>query len=166
MMQITVGSTALKYFNLNRREPIDLDLWTNGEIDVEQSDSHIFPQYILDAVPTVNGESNSFIATPDAIYTIKCSHAIYDIKWDKTKGDILWLKANGCKLIEPLYSLLKDHWKKEHGNKDFLSLNQTKEDFFTDNVTYIYDHDMLHDLVAYPNPPMYTKALNSGKCFL
>ena len=31
------------------------------------------------------------------------------------------------------------------------SLNQTNEDFFDDSVKKVYDHDWLHELVAYPD---------------
>jgi hypothetical protein len=41
-------------------------------------------------------------------------------------------------------------------------LDKTKKDFFTDGVKYKYDHDWLHELVAYPNPPVYTKCLRPG----
>ena len=158
-MKIIVGSTALKHFGLNRSEPKDVDVWTDNESDlIAGTDSHLIPSHILLLVPR-----KDWYATPDAIYTIKCSHAEYSIKWQKTKLDILWLKANGCKLIQPLYDLLKIHWKNVHGNKEFLSLNQNKEQFFTDNVTYVYDHDYLHELVAFPNKPMYTNCLKDGQ---
>ena len=162
-MIVTVGSSALAYYGMSRRTPKDIDLWvchysviscllTNG------NDAVLMPQCILDLVPTENG-----YATPDAVYTIKCSHFGWNIHWQKTKLDILWLKAKGCKLIPELYSALVAYWKKEHGNKEFLSLKQDKEGFFNDNVTYVYDHDYLHELVAYPDKPMYTKCLREGE---
>ena len=36
-------------------------------------------------------------------------------------------------------------------------LNKSKDDFFTDAVLRKYDHDMLHELVAFDIKPMYTK---------
>lgn len=161
-MKIIVGSTALSKFNLNRREPKDLDIWTDCEDDLKgKEDSHLIPKDILDIVPVVEID-NIFYATPDAIYTIKMSHFEYQIHWQKTKLDVLWLKSNGCKLIPELYNKLKEHWKTVHGNKEFLSLMQTKEDFFTDNVEYLVEHDHLHELVAYPNKPMYTNCLKDN----
>lgn len=163
---IIVGSVALFQYSLNRNPPVDTDVWVSSEHLVSLSnlkkevgnfDVAIVPQHILDLVPTEDG-----YATPDAIYTIKCSHAIYDIKWSKHKLDILHLKWNGCKIIPELYEALKLHWKEVHGNKDFLSLDKTKEQFFTDNVSYLHDHDFLHELVAYPNKPMYSNCLKEG----
>ena len=72
------------------------------------------------------------------------------------------MKDKGCVIIPELYIKLKEHWIKEHGGKDFLSLMKSKEDFFTDMVEYKYGHDYLHELVAYPNKPMYTKCLKDG----
>lgn len=157
MRYITVGSRALDYFGITRRPPKDFDLWVDSEDHCLEGDISIMPKEIMDLVPTENG-----YATPDAIYTIKLSHAAYDIFWQKTKNDILWLKEKGCKLIIELYTVLLEHWKGEHGDKDFLSLNKTKEDFFTDNVTYVYDHDYLHKLVAYPDRPIYERVLKDN----
>lgn len=155
---IIVGSTALKYFGLNRRPPSDIDRWfSESEERCGKEDDHTIPDNIMDMMPQECG-----FATPDAIYTIKCSHFHWDIHWEKTKQDILWLKGKGCKLIPELYYKLKTHWVKGHGDKDFLSLMKGKKDFFTDMVEYKYDHDYLHELVAHPNPPMYTHCLKDG----
>lgn len=156
-MKIIVGSTALQYFNLNRRKPLDVDYWHTSDEAPPGGDSVVMPEHIMNLVDHVDG-----YATPNMIYTIKLSHSIYDIHWEKTKLDIIWLKASGCEVYVDLYLALKEHWKKTHGNKNFLSLNKTKEDFFTDNVNYVLDHDYLHELVAYPNPPMYTHCLKDG----
>lgn len=164
-MKIIVGSTALSKFKLNRNHPVDVDVWSDDANDIEQgTDSCLVPTEILQLVPCLvdNGGKDRW-ATPNAIYTIKMSHAEYQIKWQKTKLDILWLKHKGCKLIPELYSVLKAHWRKEKGNKEFLSLMQTKEEFFTDNVTYVYDHDYLHELVACPSRPMYERCLKDGQ---
>lgn len=155
---IIVGSTALKYFGLNRRPPSDIDRWfSESEERCGKEDDHTILDGIMAIVPQESG-----FATPDAIYTIKCSHFHWDIHWEKTKQDILWLKSKGCQLIPELYHELKKQWEIEHGDKSFLSLAQNKGEFFTDMVVYKYDHDHLHELVAYPNKPMYTKCLKDG----
>ena len=162
-MKIIVGSTALEYFGYNRCPPKDIDVWTDDESELsEHVDDHLVSKEILDMIP-ISGKFGFHYATPSAVYTIKMSHVVYDIKWDKTKLDILHLKNKGCVIIPDLYKALIEHWKIVHGNKDFLSLKQNKDDFFTDNVTYIYDHDYLHELVAHPNKPMYTNCLRDGE---
>ena len=157
-MYIIVGSTALDWHGMARKKPIDIDYWTDIEDHDLEGDVKVIPKEILDLAPI----SDKHYATPDAIYTIKLSHAAYDIFWQKTKADILFLKESGCTLITELYTALLEYWKVEHGDKDFLSLNKTKEDFFTDNVTYVYDHDYLHELVAYPNRPVYESVLKDN----
>ena len=156
---IIVGSTALEYFNLERRKPLDVDVWYyKGETPDFKTDNYCIDAEILDLIP----HKDSY-ATPDAIYTIKCSHFAWDIKWDKTKQDILWLKVKGCKVIPELYYKLKEHWAIEHGGKQFLSLDKEKNEFFRDFVSYKYDHDLLHELATFPKRPMYEKCLVDDK---
>ena len=158
-MEILIGSAALVKFKLNRREPSDLDYWTDEEPRrVKGEDWKQHPKELLELIPTIDG-----VITPDAIYTIKCSHLGWDVHWEKTKADVLWLKANGCSLLPNLYGKLLERWKELHGDKSFLSLNQSKEQFFTDKVNYKFDHDLFHELVAYPNRPVYEKVLKEGQ---
>lgn len=165
-MRIVVGSRALQHFYIELprnkdKEEYDLDLWISEDDDMTNLngiDYHILPSEILNKIDVRNR-----YATPDMIYTIKLSHFCWDIFWEKTKSDILYLKRMGCKCDMELFQMLKKHWEKEHGNKDFLSLKMDKEDFFNDFVTYYYDHDYLHELVSYPLPPTYTKCLKEGE---
>jgi hypothetical protein len=117
-------------------------------------DKSIMTEELLSLIPNRNK-----FATPDAIYTIKCSHAGWDIKWEKTKADILYLKRKGCKILPELHKELVAMWKVKHGNKSFLSLKSSKTMFFDDNVTYVYNHDYLHELVAAPGTPIYKDVL-------
>lgn len=155
---IIVGSTALKHFNLNRCEPKDVDRWwSEKDLPAGIEDDCFLPNHIIQMVPTKDG-----YATPDAILTIKCSHLPWDIKWEKTKNDIIWLKEKGCQIIPSLYMALKGHWEEVHGDKSFLSLGKSKDDFFNDHVQYVYDHDYLHEVVASPAKPMYQRCLKDG----
>lgn len=157
-MQVIVGSTALKYFGVNRSEPKDLDVWGDIVLDDHKADYKYIPSTLLSLVPIKDD-----YATPDAIYTIKCSHLGWDNPmWCKHKADILWLKAKGCNLIPELYNVLTAFWKKELGNKEFLSLDKSKEGFFNDHVNYKFDHDFLHEMVAFPNQPVYNECLRDG----
>lgn len=158
-MKVLVGSKALERFRLNRREPKDTDYWvTEDEPVVGGEDNMVMPESIMNRLEV----TDSGVATPNTIYTIKLSHLGWDIHWQKTKLDCLWLEAKGRKIIPELYEELVKYWKKLNG-KDFLSLSRNKSEFFTDHVTYVYDHDYLHELVAHPNPPMYTKCLKDGE---
>jgi hypothetical protein len=160
VMKVMIGSKAAEVWGMNRLPPQDTDIWSDVVIPERKGwDVHIHSTELLNLIPTKNG-----IALPDALYTIKCSHLGWNIKWEKTKQDILWFKLkHNCQLIPELYEALLDVWNTEHGDKSFLSLNKDKEAFFQDAVTYIYEHDYLHQLVAHPNPPVYTKCLKDGQ---
>ena len=164
-MQIIVGSYALSYWGYLRKPPKDIDNWVSSEAELAtcgNCDNKIIPEHILKLIPTNHG-----FATPRAIYTIKCSHLGWDNpNWQKHKEDVLWLKAEGYVIIPELYNSLVNYWKETLGNKEFLSLDKSKEQFFTDYVSYKYDHDYLHELVAYPNKPMYEKCLGSNEAVL
>lgn len=154
-MKIIVGSGALKELGWNVN-PKDVDIWTDEDLPKQKGfDICVIPTNILNLIPTVNG-----VANLDALYTIKCSHLGWrNPKWNKHKQDVLLFKHKGARLIPELYAELLEFWKVTLGDKWFLSLNKNKEDFFTDSVVYVYDHDYLHELVAYPNQPMYTHCL-------
>lgn len=159
---IIVGSTAAKHWWDDWREPNDLDLW-HGENSIYMKgrgeDVHILPNKVMNLILDIDG-----YAVPDALYTIKLSHLGWDNHaWEKHKQDALMMQHKDCKLVRPLYDALVEHWNKELGNKDFLSLSQNKEDFFTDNVNYVYDHDWLHSVVSFPNPPVYSLVLKEGE---
>lgn len=169
---IIVGSVAAAQWGLSRRDPIDFDIWVpegqsslyesmkdmHEELNLKYVEVQEVPMHIYDMVEV----DLAGIPSKDALYTIKCSHFGWDIKWDKTKADILFMKSKGCKLIPELYEALKQHWQNEHGDKSFLSLDKSKDEFFNDFVEYNYDHDYLHELVAYPEAPMYTHCLKDG----
>jgi hypothetical protein len=180
MRYLITGSCALHYFDL---------VWEYNDVDVispnglssldketlesvlgRKCDPTVLPYEIFCLIPHKEGR-----VTPDAIYTILCSHIGWDsgqnnhsklggsVQWDKYKQRILHLRGIGCELIPELYEKLLTHWKKEFGNKEFLSLKKDKSDFFNDYVPYKYDHDLLHDVVAYPNEPMYNLCLERGE---
>lgn len=157
---IIVGSFALRQWVPDYREPKDLDIWLYEKEDTicGIADSYTVSKELYDLIPTKDG-----YATLDALYTIKLSHLGWDVHWEKTKKDVLFFKSLGCDILPELYLALVEQWKKDYGNKDFLSLNKDKEDFFTDNVTYKYDHDYLHELVAYPNKPKYLSCLKESE---
>lgn len=108
-------------------------------------------------------ELGYFVATVDELYTIKVSHSFWEIHgtWDKHMSDVVFLKERGAKLIRPLYDILLPIWKDKHGKKK-ANLNQTKAQFFADAVTRIYDHDSIHDSVAYGERPLYERVLKPG----
>lgn len=160
-MKIT-GSTSLFHFGLNRREPKDIDrVFFEGQtIEGKREDDTFLPIDLYDLLRT---DDSGLFVIPEHILSLKMSHLAWDIHWEKTKNDILWLKSKGIVYDPVIYQRFKAHWEKVHGNKDFLSLSKGKEDFFNDFVKYDYDHDYLHELVAFPNQPVYCKCLKDGE---
>lgn len=154
-----VGSTAASFRTDWYRGVSDLDIWSAEAIPPEKgADYSVVSQEIMDAFsPGVNT-----YATLDDLYTIKVSHLPWPILWWKHANDALFFKSQGAELNIPLYELLKEHWKKEHGTKTQLSLYKNKSEFFDDAVVKEYDHDFLHELVAFPNAPVYTTVLKEG----
>lgn len=164
MKQIIIGSTAAQKYSLSRRNPSDLDIWCDEEISLRKGlDVKIIPRHIIDLVEVDSGGC----ATPNSLFTIKCSHLGWDNPmWNKHYLDVLFMKQKGCVIQEPLFAKLIHYWKDELGDKSFLSLKQGKEDFFTDHVNYTYDHDLLHEVASSPNRPMYEKCLREGESVL
>lgn len=160
-MKVVIGSTALSYHGINLRpKPSDFDLWiTEDEPFQPQSDYHVMSREIMKMVECTR-DNGVLYATPNSIATIKMSHLAWDnYAWSKHKWDYLNLKNNhNCEVDEELRLALIEFWKKDLGNKDFLSLDQNTKDFFTDNVEYEFDHDDLHYLVA-NGYPLYIKCL-------
>ena len=183
---IRVGSSGLQaVLEPNSKKfgtPLDIDLWFPCE-EVKNRwlkertyplpvESTIIPAglyKLLVRYGYYSRRDSEYYLTLDAYYTIKCSHLQWDVKWNKTKRHILEMVSLGAKLIPDLYSALVKHWEQVHGKKDYLSLNKTKEEFFLTEqpfaihknkyVGYKYDHDWLHEMVAFPGKPVYTLCL-------
>lgn len=171
-MLITVGRTALNHrlkqlgVYISPRNT-DIDVWTlegdrlPSNKGALRLDSTVMPQEVMTAFQ----EQSKFeaIATLEDLLAIKLSHLSYDIFWHKHKQDTLLLKRlTEGKYNRELCNALREHWKGEFGNKDFLSLYRTKDKFFDDFVPKLYEHDYLHELIAFPNHPVYTSCLKEG----
>jgi len=156
-----VGSTAAKRIFPEWHRVSDVDVWNDGS-DIFQGikgyDVCRMPTNILEAF-----ESKTEYASLNDLYTIKISHMPWDIFWSKHLQHALVFKKHGAQINQKLYLFLQEHWNKQHGSKDFLSLYKTKSEFFDDAVVKMYDHDFLHELIAYPNVPIYTTVLKDGE---
>lgn len=105
------------------------------------------------------------VATPDELYTLKISHSFWEINgprtWDKHASDIVFLERKGAKFLRPLYDILLPIWKERY-KRNPTNLNQSKDGFFADAVNRKYDHDSLHESVAYGERPLYESILRDG----
>lgn len=150
-----IGSKAAKVWYPNFREPKDEDHFSpDPDLPGDNFWHKSFP--ISWAEPR--------IANPEELYTIKVSHAPWALQngsWEKHMQDILFYQDKGVEFNRSMYDILNPVWKEVHGKKR-VNLDMTKDDFFNDAVDRKYDHDSLHDSVAYGDVPMYTRILKDG----
>lgn len=163
-MKLLIGSTALaKYIEIDR-EPKDIDYFVSdtwhykGLLDDTKVEVFSHPK-ITEYFGDVDRD-----ATLDELYTIKISHSFWELKngsWNKHCYDIMRMKDEGAEFIRELYDVLYSVWEEVHGKKK-ANLNASPEDFFKNTVTRIYDHDSIHDSVAYYDKPLFNVILADG----
>jgi hypothetical protein len=101
------------------------------------------------------------VSNIDLAYTLKMSHRFLrnSPHFEKTWKDIRDLRKLGAKIPDCL-NLWFFKREKETYYYNHPSLNKTKEDFFdTAGVTYIYDHDSIHEVLAIDAQPAYKSFL-------
>lgn len=163
---LITGSLGLEYHDIHIRDARDSDVivpFGRMPDDFFAQDVTLVSEEAFEALL-----KHSYVNTPhltlDALYTLKLSHMAWDNLWDKHFNDIIILSSkHGSEVIPELYHELKAYWESVNGGKDFLSLGRAKKDFFNDHVDYVYDHDYLHDLISYPNTPLYRQVLKEGE---
>jgi hypothetical protein len=155
METMLIGSTATKRHFTDARKSNDRDYFSRVQIN----DADCFWDDRLDAWP-----SKHFIATPDELYTIKISHSAWNLHgtWRKHMNDALYLSRKGAKFLPGLYEILYPIWEDVHGKKR-VHLDMTKDEFFADRIVRKYDHDSLHESVAYYDRPIYLRMLKDGE---
>jgi len=149
-----------------RRQPKDFDVWTNDPTFPDTYDGLRVETFwhggLVDFFE--NRRPGQAWPTKDELFTIKASHAGWELRngsWDKHMSDLVALKQAGAKLQEDQFARLYKVWEDVHGKKQ-LKLQKGKDDFFTDAVVRIYDHDSIHASVAYGDEPMYVQTLKPG----
>ncbi len=158
-MVTLVGSRAMKYWFPDARAP-------QGDYDYISSVPHsisnlrhvdLFVDERLDAWPWDR------VATADELYTLKISHSFWELHgtWDKHARDIVFLSRHGAKFLRPLYDILLPIWKDRYPRRR-ITLDKDAGAFFDDNVVRLYDHDSVHESVAYGERPLYEAILKEG----
>lgn len=169
-MKILVGSQALKQHIDLKREPHDIDFFCDslnhltGELIEEDGGGKKVELFYHQDLERYFKKDEDRVATLDELYTIKISHIFWQLKnnsWNKHCHDIMLMKANGAKFIQELYDVLYPVWEEKHGKKK-ANLNASPEDFFNSKVTRIYEHDSIHDTVAFYDEPLFNRILADG----
>lgn len=163
MRAMVVGSHALQKLGVCNRVPKDLDLWTDTQPDpeIEEKVDLFWHPLLAEIVP----EAPKWVhPSLDLMYTVKLSHSHWDLKngsWGKHIADLIRLQKAGAKLLEPEYKILYKVWEETHGKK-VMNLDQDKTEFFDDAVRRKYDHDSIHESVAFGDRPIYEDILRDG----
>jgi hypothetical protein len=171
-MALIIGSTAMyRLFPDEVREPKDLDLfarpytWEGAAKDQWWVDNNkVNDVFWHESFAGTQLDRNGF-ATLNELYTIKVSHSYWELKnnsWDKHLWDILYMQDRGAQLDFELHQMLYKVWIEKHGSKK-MNLAQAAGMFFKDAVVRIYDHDSIHDSVAYGDHPLYERILKDGE---
>ncbi len=111
---------------------------------------------LLDIV-CAKAQPNLTIAPIDVLYTLKLSHRYLKNSkhFKKTMDDIWLLRKAGASMPGYLREWLPKREKATYNYKH-PSLMRNKAEFFSgDGVTYVYDHDSLHEAVALNREPAY-----------
>jgi hypothetical protein len=102
--------------------------------------------------------SGPFIyASADVLYLLKMTHRFKKNSphFKKTMDDIKLLRKSGA-TVRPEHQEFYERRLKETLSYQHPKLNQSKKDFFTDDVPYKYDHDSIHKAVKLYGQPAYT----------
>jgi hypothetical protein len=148
---LIIGSTAAYHWWPDFREPKDLDLLTPTQIaapGVIDAQWHEVGEFIIAK------NKDRVFADPNVLYTLKVSHAHWNVKWDKTMFDVHFMQNKGCELDMELYNKLIPVWERVHGPKR-VNMAKTMDVFFKDAVIREYDHEWLHELVAFYDRPLH-----------
>lgn len=156
MEWMLIGSAAMRSHFDDARQAADLDIFSPREM--EGIDTFWHPG--LEDFVNPNPE---WVANPDELYTIKISHSFWNLHgtWRKHMSDAIFLERKGAKFLPDLHTRLYAIWEDVYGKKP-VHLNMTKEEFFEDKIVRIYDHDSLHESVAYYDRPLYLRILKNG----
>lgn len=103
------------------------------------------------------------VASREALLALKLSHRYLKDSpfFLKTMADIKYMRACGVELNERWLAWVKRREDETYTYKH-PALNRKKNQFFTSNVKYVYDHDSLHEAVAVEERPAYTQYQKAG----
>lgn len=175
MQSVLIGSRALAYWNPEMKLTAGTDWDVISVTNHEGCEVHN-PDF-LNNKAMMDYCSNKTVKLPDGLTAkvmyplglaiIKRSHLWRDLSFDK---HITMYHKFGLSDLMKEFSEIVIVQKDLQNRTDMTrkafpqrnpNLMQTKEEFFNDAVTKKYDHDYLHELVAFYNEPLYIKMLKS-----
>jgi len=169
------------------RRPMDTDIWCDQEFAIKQiheardSSRWYSPTKLVIDIETRDLRKDITILSPDSLdmklvmmdrrgikshdilYTIKMSHRFKKnvVSFEKTRRDILNLRGIDAKIPKEL-----SEWYARRVDQELdyshPNLNQSKRNFFSDNVPMKFDHDFIHEEIALFGKPAYTMYKRDG----
>jgi hypothetical protein len=138
---------------------------TNVEFDIiKPGNSSEMLQQLVEHNPESIETPFGWVPTLDMLFTIKSSHKYLKNSphfW-KTVADYHILKHLGAK-VRPEYEAFLKLREAETYTYAHPKLNVSKDNFFKDdNISYVYDHDTIHQSVAKFERPAYTYYMKDG----
>lgn len=99
---------------------------------------------------------HTYYASMNVCYMLKMTHRFRKNSphFLKTMNDIQTLRKLGA-IIQPEHMKFYKRRLKETLSYKHPKLNQTKKDFFTDDIPYRYDHDSIHEAMKLYEKPAY-----------
>lgn len=154
-MKILIGSEALGKHIPLKRDPKDVDYFSLEPTSDKETFYH----------PNLrNYQWSSDIASLNELYTIKISHIFWELpnnSWMKHAFDITVMQNNDASFIPELYEVLYPIWEERYGRKQ-VNLNTTADLFFNSHVHREYEHDSIHESIAYYQEPLFKRILKEG----
>lgn len=166
MRNLLIGSRALSYWTgMQIKDTTDWDIisvkhipnseWHDPNLLNNDSVGRFASKHTVD----FQGET-LYVVSPLGLALIKRSHLYRDLSFGKHIAHYhkfleLYMLSARQDDIHFLNERIKETEKTYPQHK--ISLNKSVEDFFDDGVNKVYDHDMLHELFAYEDEPMYRK---------
>jgi hypothetical protein len=131
-----------------------------GELTWEGSSAEALRDLILADEKTIYARDTvgHKFASLDVLYLLKMSHRYKKNSphFLKTMRDIQLMRKHGA-TIRPEHEAFYKQRMKDTYTYAHPKLDQTKKDFFNgDGVTYVYDHDSIHEAVKHLIKPAYT----------
>lgn len=163
------NKAVVKFFDTYNQRQIIFDV---SLIDVAgglaESDKQIYntPEFYTSGTVACIGGLKFHIAYPETLLMMKMSHRYKknSVFFRKTMEDIKVLRDDRYDRMNFSNAFSEALKFREKLTYDYLhpKLNQSKTDFFTDSVNYVYDHDTIHEAVKHLDKPAYSYYIEEG----
>lgn len=123
------------------------------EIITPNTSSEWLANYMADE----NEEYCQCVAPLNVLYATKMAHRYKPSKhFSKTMSDIFTMRMFNAEITEDLIPYYELRQLESNTKRNPILKSVSKNEFFTDNVNYMYDHDSLHEAFKLYDKPAYT----------